>query len=178
MLGTLRMSSTSANVRSTTISSPPACPQGCEKCSSFYSCSSCKKGFYLSSKKCIKCPPNCASCTSSNQCTECERGYGLSNGICLSCNDITCTTCQDGTYFDTYSSRCKPCYPTCTTCNSYFSCTSCADGYFRQQTTLTCLPCSQKIDGCTSCSFDGSTCYNCSQWYRLSSGTCVSLCFT
>ena len=49
----------------------------------FFSCESCKQGYYINSyDSCTSCESHCYACTSSTYCTECYSGYYLSSGNC------------------------------------------------------------------------------------------------
>ncbi|KAL7715530.1 Protein serine/threonine kinase [Entamoeba marina] len=146
------------------------CPDGCNECSSPTTCTSCSDGYYLEDGICYKCPYGCNECNGPDSCSVCERGYGMVDNWCYSCSEITCSSCQEGTYLVTETGLCAECTSQCETCSSSSVCTSCKEGYYLSGGS--CVLCSSSITGCTKCSSDGSTCTECATRYRLINGTC------
>ncbi|GAA6007524.1 hypothetical protein JCM10207_006374 [Rhodosporidiobolus poonsookiae] len=100
------------------------CGKGVAKCDET-GIISCKRG-YFHNDGCEPCAKGAAECTGSRQATACSTGFFLSEGICSQ-------TCPSGSFGDSASATCKPCYsPTYLTCKNtrVTGALSCASGYY------------------------------------------------
>ena len=154
--------------------SPTSNSQSCKTCSGNpTACSTCYSGifFHSMSQECLLfCPTGWYGDSTTYTCVQCYQGTasspekacqtcnGSSSSDCLSCQDSstylyqgTCLdSCPPGTYPDSTTMTCKPCfqgvvglYPAyaCLTCNGPNSnnCLSCSDGYYFYPPNSTCL---------------------------------------
>ena len=127
------------------------CTENCLKCTS-QGCSLCKTGMFLDSGnkcvssclkgiplidkldlkyKCMPCAEGCGSCEiTQNNCSSCVDNYYLSNDVLL--NTKSCvSSCRSGTFPDSVTKSCLPCYISCKTCNGKEknNCLTCLSSY-------------------------------------------------
>lgn len=144
----------------------------------------CRSGFMVSGKNCLRCHPLCAECSKTiATCTSCNPPLLPVNGTCSKCHPSckTCSIAQDArgclTCSSQYSlyphqSACFKCYdPVCKQCDPFnkTKCISCQDG--SALVNDKCVPCPS---GCKSCStFNNNVvCYQCKPAYVLFNKTC------
>jgi len=156
------------------------CPIGAFLDTNIYTCKSCDS-------TCIECDG-----PADDDCTACDTSSGLSllGGYCICSGSCSCAA---GSYYDSILLTCKPCNPTCETCDgpssteclscrvdyswtpNYCQCSSapcsCPSGTYFEPGTSTCEPCYQT---CAECSGPSSSdCTLCKNNLVDSSGSCV-----
>ena len=141
---------------------------------------------------CLKCNEPCLTCAgSATACVSCTPAFTHLPGKCLA-------KCQEGRYVAA-DGQCKPCHPSCSSCNAgtASSCTkcgvkdgnqilylhsggceaSCPLGFFGHAQTQECHPCDATCSGCIGPST--LECTSCNQGlYQLGSpiGKCITHC--
>ncbi|ESU39981.1 Variant-specific surface protein [Giardia duodenalis] len=119
----------------------------------------------------------CILCSNADDTT--QGNQGVAN--CKTCQkaadnqNLTCSACLDGYFYDSGSSTCKNCAANCATCtsNQIDTCTACLPGYFLKTdgSNKECVPC-DNVDkggreGCSACSNNPTfKCADCRANYR------------
>ena len=187
-----------------------SCPHECSTCigQSSNQCLHCSDGYLLHvtscvsscpnhtfadniSASCVDCHPSCVACVGPNEdnCTVCSKDLVLAGGHCVSTQD-----CPDGQYFQISVAKCKPCDPSCKTCNGgeKNNCLTCPPGLYLDVGTTSCNAncpdyfyhdssewiCHQCHSRCESCSGpEENKCLSCSSSLTLTSdGKCRMTC--
>ena len=146
------------------------CPSTCASCDGYEECSQCNTGHYG-----YRCQLNCTDGCKDNICdkdsSSCTNGcvdgyYHETDGLCSPCILTECRPtechgrCKAGFYLDKTSDStrhwCKPCPPTCASCDGYEDCSQCNTGHYGYRCQLNCT------DGCKDniCDKDSSSCTN------------------
>lgn len=131
---------------------------------------------------CLACIKNCQTCTDSISCTTCSKGYQLTSTktkcvlkcstSCYTCEENlpnNCLSCVAGNTYDPVSKACN----VDMTCNSTQSCVSCSTGYVLSNSQ--CFKCNISDVNCLNClSSDINLCGACSPSFYLDAA--VNLC--
>jgi proprotein convertase subtilisin/kexin type 5 len=186
------------------------CPHECSTCTgqSSSECLDCSDGYFLHVTSCISscpnrtfvdnilascidCHPSCLSCVGPNEdnCTGCSKDLLLAGGYCVASQD-----CPDGQYFQPSLTKCKPCDPSCKTCNGgeENNCLTCPPGLYLDMGKTSCNAncpdyfyhdssdwiCHACHSSCESCSGpDENNCLSCSSSLTLTSDRkCLMTC--
>lgn len=148
-----------ACINCSVITGSPAGINHCSECNlneNVVSCEGCFNEYYLESGVCNACPNGCAACSDNITCSQCTSGYFFNSSAnnCLLCNKENCANCS----------------------SDIDLCDQCNDGYFWNITDCTACV----LNNCGKCS-SGTACTECEAGYLLDSNdscetSCISQC--